>query len=488
MVSNRVDTLSVVSRTEAAHVTGEVLHVDDSAHVRPMVDTPLMSTPSPQPQHSTDIHAKALAINLEASYYGTFAEIGAGQEVARWFLSVGAASGTVAQAISAYDKTVSDDTYGAGTRYVSKERLLAMLDHEYQLLLARLAQARGARTRFFAFADTVTTRNYEGTNEQHGWLGVRFQAEPNGLPNQILLHINLGDPTAPLQQQAIGTLGVNLIYAAYHQRSSPGSFLVGLFDDLSSERLEIDVLELSGPVFAGEDSRLWCLELLRKGMTHGLIFDANAQVVEPSTPLHKRPLIVQRTLHGHPGPSAVETLQAARQTFLAEGIPSDHEPLALLEINMQDLQGPAGSDNAELLTLVNQLVPLGTVLVTDYPEGHQVLTYLRRYTAAPIRLTVWISIFLQLMEERVFKAAPGAILEEFGRLLFTDVTIYVAPMHREPLLAALGALPEGVIRETPGRDLVTLDDLLPKFPLDHLYRYLREAGRIVALEAIETTK
>src|ERR1700723_3356869 len=220
-----------------------------------------MSTPA-RPQ-STDIHAKALAINLEDSYYGTFAEIGAGQEVARWFLSVGAASGTVAQAISAYDKMVSDDTYGAGTRYVSRERVLAILDHEYQLLLSRLAKERGAHTRFFVFADTVATRNYQGTNEQHGWLGVRFQAEPDGPPNQILLHINLGDPTAPLQQQAIGTLGVNLIYAAYHQRSSPGSFLAGLFDDLSVDRLEIDVLELSGPIFANADSRLWCLELLR---------------------------------------------------------------------------------------------------------------------------------------------------------------------------------------------------------------------------------
>ncbi|MGA7318126.1 MAG: hypothetical protein WBX22_29645, partial [Silvibacterium sp.] len=217
---------------------------------------------APVPQQFTDIHAKALAINLEASCYGTFAEIGAGQEVARWFLSAGAASGTVAQAISAYDKTVSDDTYGAGTRYVSKERLLAMLDHEYQLLLARLAEARGASTRFFVFADTVATRNYQGTNEQHGWLGVRFQAEPDSQPNQILLHINLGDPTAQLQQQAIGTLGVNLIYAAYHQRSSSGGFLAGLFDDLSRERLEIDVLELAGPVFADADSRLWCLDLL----------------------------------------------------------------------------------------------------------------------------------------------------------------------------------------------------------------------------------
>ncbi|MFY9938136.1 MAG: hypothetical protein WAK33_14755, partial [Silvibacterium sp.] len=304
---------------------------------------------SPAPQQFTDIHAKALAINLEASCYGTFAEIGAGQEVARWFLSAGAASGTVAQAISAYDKTVSDDTYGAGTRYVSKERLLAMLDYEYQLLLARLAQARGAHTRFFVFADTVATRNYQGTNEQHGWLGVRFQAEPNGQPNQILLHIDLGDPTAQLQQQAIGTLGVNLIYAAYHQRSSSRGFLAGLFDDLSLERLEIDVLELTGPVFANEDSRLWCLDLLRTGMCHALVFDSNAQVVEPATPLHKRPLIVQRTLRGHPGPSAAEAFQVARHNFLAEGIASDREPLAVLEVNTPDLEGSAASDNAELL-------------------------------------------------------------------------------------------------------------------------------------------
>ncbi len=224
-----------------------------------------MSTPVPQ--QSTDIHAKALAINLEASIYGTFAEIGAGQEVARWFLSVGAASGTVAQAISAYDKTLSDDTYGAGTRYVSKDRLVAMLDHEYQLLLDRLAKARGAHTRFFVFADTVATRNYQGTNEQHGWLGFRFQAEPDGQPNQILLHINLCDSTSQLQQQAIGTLGVNLIYASHHQRSSREDFLAGLFDDLSRERIEIDVLELAGPVFAGEDSRHWCLDLLRAGMS-----------------------------------------------------------------------------------------------------------------------------------------------------------------------------------------------------------------------------
>jgi hypothetical protein len=439
----------------------------------------------PAPQQSTDIHAKALAINLEASFYGTFAEIGAGQEVARWFLSVGAASGTVAQAISAYDKTVSDDTYGAGTRYVSKERLLAMLDHEYQILLARLAKDRGAHTRFFVFANTVATRNYQGTNEQHGWLGVRFQAEPDGEPNQVLLHINLEDPTAPLQQQAVGTLGVNLIYAARHQRSSPESFLAGLFDDLSLERLEIDVLELSGPVFAGADSRLWCLDLLRTGMCHALVFDSKAQVVEPATPLHKRPLIVQRTFRGHAGPSATENFQVALQKLLAEGIPSDHEPLTMLEVNTQNLESSAASDPAELLALIEEMAPLGPVLVTDYPEGYEVLNYLRRYSAAPIRVIVWISMFLQLMEERLERSLPGAVLEGFGRLLFTDVTIYVASMRKEPLLAALGRLPEELLRLSPDRDLVTLDDLLPKPPLDHLFRYIRAAGRIVPLEGTQ---
>jgi hypothetical protein len=438
--------------------------------------------PNPTPQHPTDIHAKALAINLEASFYGTFAEIGAGQEVARWFLSVGAASGSVAQAISAYDKTVSDDIYGAGTRYVSKERLVAMLDYEYELLLARLGKDRGAHTRFFVFADTIATRNYQGTNEQHGWLGFRFQAEAGGEPNQILLHINLGDPTAQLQQQAIGTLGVNLIYACYHQRSSPEAFRAGLFDDLSLERVEIDVLEATGPVFAGADPRLWCLNLLRAGMSHALVFDSKAQVVEPATPLRKRPLIVQRTLRGHAGPSAAEAIQAALEQYRAEGISSDREPLTVLEVNMQKLEGSAASDDADLLAVIEQLAPLGTVVVTNYPEGYKAVNYFRRYTAAPIRVVLWISMFLHLMEENVFRSSPGAVLEGFGRLLSNDVTLYIAPMRKETLVAALGGLPEGLLRESTDSDLMTLDDFLPKPPLDHLFRYLRAAGHIVPLE------
>jgi len=441
----------------------------------------MSASPLP-PSQSNDIHAKALAINLEASIYGTFAEIGAGQEVARWFLSVGAASGTVAQAISAYDKTVSDDTYGAGTRYVSKERLLAMLDHEYQLLLARLEKERGANTRFFVFADTVATRNYQGTNEQHGWLGMRFQTEPGAAPSQILLHINLNDPTALLQQQAIGTLGVNLLYAAYHHRGAQQDFLAGLGDDLTRERIDIDLLEVSGPGFAGWDSRVLCLELLRKGMTEAVVFDRAKQVVEPSTPLRKRPLLVQRTLHETPGMYAGEMMEAARQQLLAEGKQAAREPGTVVELTTRNYDGGADPGSAELLTRVQQLPPCDAVVVTRYLEGYWLVNYLRRHTSEPIRLVLGIAGLLRLWEGGVYTESPGALLEDFGRLLYTDVTIYVAAMKMEPFVAALGGLPSGFVMESAESGTMTLEDFLPKPPLDHLFRYLRGAGRVVPLE------
>jgi hypothetical protein len=438
----------------------------------------MASLPTPQ---ANDLHAKALAINLEASIYGTFAEIGAGQEVARWFLSVGAASGTVAQAISAYDKTVSDDTYGAGTRYVSKERLVAMLDHEYQLLLDRLAKERGDRSRFFVFADTVATRNYQGTNEQHGWLGLRFQAEPGGQPNQILMHINMKDSTALLQQQAIGFLGVNLIYAAYHQRSSAETFLTGLFEDLTPERIEIDVLELTGPVFAGTDSRLWSLELLRRGVAEALVFDSHAQLAEPSTPLRKRPLILERVALNELSLFAGEPLEAARKQYLAEGQKTDREPAILLELSMQRAGEAAGHSNSEMLAGVEKLAPLGTVVVTQYREGYRLADYLRRHTEGPIRVVVSIATLIRIFGGQIYGASPGAVLETFGRLLVTDVTIYVAPMRMEPFVAALGGLPGGFVVESAASDWMTLDDFLPKPPVHHLFQYLRAAGRVVPL-------
>jgi len=199
-------------------------------------------------------HQKALGINLDPTSYGSFAEIGAGQEVARWFLVVGGASGTVAKSISAYDKEVSDDIYGSGARYVSKERLQAMLDSEWTQLIHQLNKSHGSHTCFFSFVDTISARNYAGTNEPHGWVGLRFQLELGGRPNDIVLHINMRDSSNPLQQEAIGILGVNLIYAAFYQLETKESFFENVAQDVE-KRVEIDYVELRGPAFEGWDQR-----------------------------------------------------------------------------------------------------------------------------------------------------------------------------------------------------------------------------------------
>jgi len=199
---------------------------------------------------------KALTINLDPQIYGTFAEIGAGQEVARVFFQAGGASGTVAKTISAYDMTFSDAIYGKAPRYVSRERLSLMLEHEYALLQERLAAQRGDRTCFFVFADTVATRNFQGSNEAHGWMGVRFQTKPGEAPSEILLHVRMWDRESVLQQQALGLIGVNVLYGAFHYRDDCRRFIDSLLDNLSTERIEVDMLRFSGPAFAGVDNRL----------------------------------------------------------------------------------------------------------------------------------------------------------------------------------------------------------------------------------------
>ena len=207
---------------------------------------------------------KALTINLDGPMYGTFAEIGAGQEVAREFFHAGAASGTVAKSISAYDMVFSDAIYGKSPRYVSLERLNLMLDHEYQMLIERLAPQRGDRTNFFVFADTVATSNFKGTNEPHGWMGIRFQTEPHGDPSEIVLHVRMWDTAAALQQQALGVVGVNLVYGALYYRADPQRLIESLRDNLGTDRIEIDMLSFSGPRFMDVDNRLMALHLVER--------------------------------------------------------------------------------------------------------------------------------------------------------------------------------------------------------------------------------
>jgi hypothetical protein len=428
-----------------------------------------------------DTHAKALSLNLDNFIYGTFAEIGAGQEVARWFLSVGAASGTVAKTMSAYDKQVSDDIYGKGTRYVSKERLLAMLDHEYDLVVQRLTATRGNTTRFFAFANTVAARNYKGDNEQHGWVGVRFQVEPGAAPSQVVLHINLRDASAQLQQQAVGILGVNLVYAVFHQTADFDSFLRGLFGELSIERVEIDVFDIDGPAFTHQDACAWCLELLKRQMAHVLAFGADSRVAEPSSLLRKRPLLVMRGTFHHPELLDTALLQAARSRLIAEGEPFERDPVALLEFSVQPVGDLPDVPVDQMLACIRQFSPHGPVIVSDYPETYHLGRYLRRHSTEPVRFVVSVATATKIMHTSFYSELPGTLLEGLGRLLASNVKLYVAPMPREAFMAALKDMPGTPEVRASADDLVTLDDLRPRVPVSYLVEYLRASGRLVAL-------
>jgi hypothetical protein len=429
---------------------------------------------------ASNAHAKALALNLDASIYGSFAEIGAGQEVAQWFLRVGAASGTVAQTICAYDKAFSDDRYGKGTRYVSRERLLAMLEREHTLVSHELGETRGGTTRFFSFADTVAGRNFKGDNHQHGWVGIRFEADPRSAPNDILLHVELRDPTAAQQSESLGILGVNLIDAAFHHRGSSTEFLGSLFQGLSRKNLELDVIALSGPTF-DVDARAWCVRALRQGMCHVVVFDRDGRPVEPSTVLRKRPLIVESGRFEAAAPFQVELLKSAQRQMGRE-FPSLKAPPTTLVAMVVDDAVEAETPDTELVKRVDRLVEVAAVAVTDFAQAYRLVEFLQRFTGEPIRLAVGVLTLAKLFVEDTNRALPGSLLERLGRLLTENVRLYVSPMPVEAVRADLdGGLATMFALPTSGP--VTVEHLLPPPPMGELLRYVRAAGWLVPTDS-----
>ncbi len=380
-----------------------------------------------------DTHHKALTLNLDASTFGSFAEIGAGQEVARWFLLVGGASGTVAKTISAYDKEVSDDLYGSGSRYVSKERLGAMLDSEWTQLLTQLSKTRGQQKRFFCFVDTISARNFAGTNDANGWVGLRFQLQPDGPPNDILLHINMRDSSNVLQQQAIGILGVNLIYAAFYELQSEESFLEGLAEDVVAERIEIDYVDLRGPAFEGWDRRALLVHLVRAGLAEAVFFPSKGPTVPPTEVLHKKAVVLAPGYFGH-----------------TDSVHSSVH-LRLLASGIQELQGdlgeaksaPAGffcltlapftpsesaPETADLLRRIDALGAAGgDVLLFSKPELYNMTALVNRHTQAPVRFVAGLSLMIRAFED-IYGNLEGRLLEALARLFAQNVRIYVYPM------------------------------------------------------------
>ncbi|HKB92452.1 MAG TPA: TonB-dependent receptor, partial [Opitutaceae bacterium] len=280
---------------------------------------------------------KALTINLDEPRYGTFAEIGAGQEVARVFFQAGGASGTIAKTMSAYDMTFSDAIYGKAPRYVSQERLEHMLDHEYKLLLERLDQARGERTTFFVFANTVATKSFKGNNDAHGWMGVRFQINPREEPNDIFLHLRMWDKDNLMQQQALGIAGVNLLYGAFYYRDDPKRLIQSLVDNVGADRIEIDMLKFKGPAFKQIDNRLLSLQLVQHGLTNAVMFGPNGDVLQPSEVLYKKAILVERGSFRPVTHVNVDMLNCACAQFVQEPLVKGKDVIVLMEITMNNL-------------------------------------------------------------------------------------------------------------------------------------------------------
>jgi len=426
------------------------------------------SRSNPLPVMSTQ--EKALAINLDAAKFGTFAEIGAGQEVARWFFHVGHASATVAKSISAYDMVISDGLYGATDHYVSRARLESMLDHEWAHLMERLDPVRGERSGFFVFADTVATRSRLRNQDGQGWMGMRFQAQPKAPFSQVIIHVNLLDQVPVSEQEALGILGVNLVYGAFHQQQ-PEALMNTLMEGLSRLRVDIDMIKFSGPVFEKVDNRLASLHLVALGLTDATVFTAQGEVVQPAEVLYKKPILISRGSFRPVTNVGLDMVNRAVSRF--EKIPGvDGDPLVLMEMTLRNLASAGPEiDRRDFLDRADMLGALGkTVMISNHTRFDSVTSSLRRYTPQWLGMVMGVPTLRAVFDEQYYTSLPGGILEGLGRLFQGNVRLYVYP--------TLGRAGEVATSATL--------EVAPQ--LQHLLAYLRDKGGIEAIEDFDSTQ
>ena len=392
---------------------------------------------------------KALEINLDNSIYGTFAEIGAGQEVARYFFQVGAAAGTIAKTMSAYDKTYSDKIYGeeASGRYVCEERLYKMLDHEYDLMESRLSNER-PDSNFFVFSDTVAAINYSRTIRGNGWLGIRFQLHPGGAPNDLVLHVRMLDNDNQLQQQAIGILGVNLIYACYRYNQEPEVLIQSLMDSLHG-RVKIDMVRLTGPDFMDLDNRLISLWMVKNGLTDVAMFGPDRQNVHASEFLYKRHVMLVRGSFRPATLVNLDMIKASYQQFRNEEKVDPKRSFLLTEITMDNLCGIGELDEQDFLDRAELLNSLGqTVVISDCKQYKDLVSYLSDYKIQQLGIVVGVGELLDLINDKFYQNMDGRLLAAFGELFTRNVKFYVYPARQEgsgELITAQNLpVPEGV--------------------------------------------
>ncbi|MGZ3872364.1 MAG: TonB-dependent receptor [Mucilaginibacter sp.] len=391
--------------------------------------------------HNTDIGTKqkALAINLNPPIYGSFAEIGAGQDVAANFFKAGASSGTIAKTMSAYDMTFSDAIYGVQQvrRYVSENRLMTMLDHEYGLLIERLAVQRGDSTTFFAFSDTISTVNYHKTNDGHGWMGVRFQLEPNGVFNDVVLHVKLLDNDPNMQQQAVGTLGVNLIYACFYYHENPPVFLLSLMDDLTRDRIQIDMIRFEGPNFKKVDNRLMSLHLVKYGFSDAAVFGPDGKNQQPSEVLYKKHIVVIRGRFRPIINVHLDMLRTGVKQFKQEPDVDKTNVMVVAELTLQALKERdtdlnADIDEKDFLDRVDVLCSFGqTVLISNFHEYYKLVAYLSKITSLKMGMVLGYPNLEYIFAEEHYRDLQGGILESFATLFSRKVKLFIYPTLRD---------------------------------------------------------
>ena len=415
---------------------------------------------------------KALELNLDPRIYGTFAEIGAGQETANWFFRVSGTAGLVAKTISAYDMTMSDAIYGRTDRYVSAARLGAMLDHEYSILLERLGPKRGQDTTFFSFCNTVRARGYQDCGECHGWLGIRFQMRPGDPPSDITVHIRLLDALTIDQMEALGIVGLNLIHATFHQRGHLRKFVECLVDNLAPGRVEVDVLKFTGHGYDFFDNRLCALQLVESELTEATMFLPDGEVVQPAEALYKKPVLLLRGSFDPVMKLHLAMLEQAREVFSGmPGVEGSPPAVELCEISMHNLLRGPGIDPVDFIDRADALQALGrTVLVSNCAEFHRIAAFLNRCTNKPVGIILSIGLLNELFKAKWSENLAGGLLESFGRLFKEGVSLLVYPW-----------------KNRRSGELVTADNFLAPENCRHLYQHFVENGRIRGIGCGEET-
>ena len=381
-------------------------------------------------ENRPSIEAKALRINLNQHIYGTFAEIGAGQEVARHFFRVGGASGTIAKTISAYDKNFSDTIYGEEEdgRYVTEARLGKMLDHEIQLLESRIPKEDHPDKMFFTLANTVATIDFAKKFKGHGWMGIRFQTAPDEPYNEITLHVRFHQAEARLQQEVLGFMGVNLVYGAFYKHKEPKKILRYLYDFIDDDAIEIDTINFNGPLFKNVDNRLMSLQLVKNGMTEAVMFDSSGNNILPARILYKKNILALRGSFRPVTKVNIDMFEKSFDIFVKEANVEEDKTVVIFEITLSNLMAQGEIDEQDFMDRAQLLCSLGhIVMISDFQEYYRLVDYFAAYTKKQMALSIGVNNFIEIFKEDYYSDLSGGILEAFGKMFYNNLKVYLYP-------------------------------------------------------------